>query len=135
MLVRQESGEKFYVYRAFDAGGQLLYAGRSQDLARRFNGHVRYSHWIWQVESLTVERFATKVAQQRGELGAIFREHPRWNVQHVRDFHRASQARREAVSAAPPHSSEEWLALSTKVKDLLGQAVQQQTIYQWEPKS
>lgn len=35
-----ESGKAFYVYRVYDAAGQLLYAGKTQDLVRRFNLHT-----------------------------------------------------------------------------------------------
>lgn len=134
MLERQQSGTTFYVYRAYDADGVLLYAGRTQHLVRRFKLHLLKAHWIGQVETITVERFSTKAGAIRGELHAIFSDRPRWNIQHAWDPKRVARDRDAAILAATPDTFEEWLAISRRI-NAITEALEHETIHQGETQS
>lgn len=75
-----ESGRTF-LYRAFDADGQLLYVGIAKDLEVRLKDHSRYSvAWIGQVASLTAEKYPSRRAAHAAESRAIRTEGPIYNI-------------------------------------------------------
>lgn len=70
-----------YLYRLYDATGDLLYVGQSKDPFTRFKSHKADSrHWIDDVARGRISVFPTREAAQSAEREAIRSEHPFWNV-------------------------------------------------------
>lgn len=75
-----------YLYRAFDADGQLLYIGVSYDVAQR---HVQHCHdvsqpwWRWTVARITTEQHPSRLEAEQAERAAIAAESPVWNISHA----------------------------------------------------
>lgn len=70
-----------YVYRLYDATGDLLYVGCSADPFKRFKGHrAENRHWIEDVVRGRISVFPTSTLAHEAEREAIRTEHPFWNV-------------------------------------------------------
>lgn len=69
-----------YLYRAFDADGDLLYIGATFDAGQRLAAHADRSEWFADVERITLEHFDTREDAFAAELVAIRDEEPRFNL-------------------------------------------------------
>ncbi len=79
---RKESIGPFAVYRMFNAAGDLLYIGQSNQPHARV-GQLSWSHeWISEVCSMKVEWLPTRADALAAEARAIKAELPRYNVTH-----------------------------------------------------
>jgi hypothetical protein len=70
------------LYRFFDASGQLLYVGITNNPARRFTQHGVSRDWWHEVETIRMERHDDREAVLAAEKRAILAEGPRYNVKH-----------------------------------------------------
>jgi predicted GIY-YIG superfamily endonuclease len=70
---------RFAIYRAYDALGELLYIGYTTALPERIKAHGRTSHWFDDVARWTHELFPTAVAALEAEASAISTENPIYN--------------------------------------------------------
>jgi hypothetical protein len=68
------------LYRHFDAAGQLLYVGISNDALRRLLQHKDRAGWYEQIRRVNVEWLPDRAAALSAEAGAIRQEAPLWNV-------------------------------------------------------
>lgn len=75
-----------YVYRHLDAGGVVLYVGRTKNPAQRFANHVasKVSWWFDQVVAIEYERYEFEDAAERREIDLIDELKPPCNLQGVR---------------------------------------------------
>jgi predicted GIY-YIG superfamily endonuclease len=75
--VRATPRSEAYVYRLFDAYGQLLYIGRSKTPEARIAQHRAVAAgWQTVIARWEIERFATMSAALRGQRRAVLAEHP-----------------------------------------------------------
>lgn len=99
----------WYVYRFFDAAGQLLYVGVTADPHTRWMQHQRRSAWAASAEMVSLERYAYEDLALDAERYAIRTEQPLHNVRSTDagdEQQRAAgiasrNARRNAQSNAP----------------------------------
>lgn len=72
-----------YVYRLFDAAGELLYVGASRTPLRRLRAHQSGQAWWPEVDltKLQLERFPSQEEAFIAELQAIRSEHPKFNIE------------------------------------------------------
>ena len=68
------------LYRHFDAAGELLYVGCSNNVIRRTEQHETQSHWFPEVVTITVEHFGNGLEALAAEAAAIRDENPKYNV-------------------------------------------------------
>lgn len=68
------------LYRHFDAAGQLLYVGVTNDIARRTGQHRANSAWFAKSAKLTVEWLDDRAAALMAERRAIIQEKPAHNA-------------------------------------------------------
>lgn len=68
-----------YVYRAFDAAGELLYIGCTIKPSSRFTQHQSEKDWWPEVASITLECHESREAALSVERVAIAKERPRLN--------------------------------------------------------
>lgn len=68
------------LYRFFNASGELLYIGVTQDPQARFKSHQYDKSWFSEVASSTMEHFSSRQELIAAELAAIRRESPKYNV-------------------------------------------------------
>lgn len=92
------------LYRCFDAAGELLYIGITNDPSNRFNLHERSTPWWGDVAEVRLdESFASRWDLEDAERVAIFDEIPLHNSQHNWRWHtkhkpkQPTQAMREAL--------------------------------------
>lgn len=78
-MTRRKSGP-YYVYRVFDAVGQLIYIGCTNDLFRRLAQQEELAWWAPQAVKVKASVHANYEAGLAAERKAIQTEHPRWNV-------------------------------------------------------
>lgn len=71
------------LYRFFDAGGDLLYVGVTNDPGRRWGRHANDKPWWHEVDRIEIERYPDRESVLAAERKAIQEEHPRYNVAHV----------------------------------------------------
>ena len=71
---------KTYLYRHFNAAGELLYVGVSLSAVARLSCHSRTSPWYPMIARVTVEPFRSRRAALEAEQVAIRTERPRYNV-------------------------------------------------------
>ena len=71
------------LYRFFDAGGDLLYVGITNDPGRRWGRHASDKPWWHEVDRIEIERYPDRTSVLAAERKAIQEEHPRYNVAHV----------------------------------------------------
>ena len=76
-----------YVYRAYNADGDLLYIGSTICLEMRLTHHAGHTRWWFQAKRWTFERHATEADARAAELAAIGSEMPRWNIRGRSPFH------------------------------------------------
>lgn len=88
-----------YLYRFFDATGQLLYVGITCNLGRRFKAHRLEQPWWPEVARTVIDRYADRGAVEQAEREAIETERPRWNV-----VHNHSDSPRPSPDMAPVRS-------------------------------
>jgi hypothetical protein len=93
------------VYRAFDADGELLYVGCTDNAEKRLKAHAKGSDWYPDAARWTFEEHATRAAGLAAEAAAIRAELPHCNVVDAEDHptdcqHPRCAARREAAEAA-----------------------------------
>lgn len=70
------------LYRFFDAGGDLLYIGITNDPGRRWGRHASDKPWWQEVDRIEIERHPDRESVLTAERKAIREEHPRYNVTH-----------------------------------------------------
>lgn len=75
---------KTALYRHFDAGGQLLYVGISNDALRRLCQHKDRSSWYEQIRRVDVEWLPSREEALAAEAIAIAKEAPAFNVRLAR---------------------------------------------------
>lgn len=68
------------LYRHFDAIGQLLYVGISNNAIARYMAHRRDSHWSLDIATITIEHYRTRAEAEAAEAIAIVEERPRHNI-------------------------------------------------------
>lgn len=68
------------LYRFFNADGELLYIGVTQDPTARFKSHQHDKSWFSEVATSTMEHFTSRQELMAAELVAIQRESPRHNI-------------------------------------------------------
>jgi hypothetical protein len=71
------------LYRFFDAGGDLLYVGITNDPGRRWGRHANDKPWWHEVDRIEIERYPDRTSVLAAERKAIHDEHPRYNVVHA----------------------------------------------------
>lgn len=69
-----------YVYRIWNAEGDLLYIGSTIYLGLRMKNHAHHARWWLQAKRFTFEAFATEAEAREAERVAIRTEFPRWNI-------------------------------------------------------
>jgi hypothetical protein len=75
--------ETFVLYRFFDAGGDLLYIGKSVNVWSRFTSHRRTSKFYPEAARVELQRgFASAGELDKAEVSAIRAEHPKFNIVH-----------------------------------------------------
>lgn len=72
--------ERTAVYRFFDAAGDLLYVGITNDVIHRWRKHAAEKTWWAEVQKQTVEWHASRKEAERAEGIAITWEYPRYNI-------------------------------------------------------
>jgi hypothetical protein len=98
------------LYRHFDKHGELLYVGISLSAVARLSQH-RNKQWFSQIESVTVEKFATREEAEAAEFTAIREELPKFNIAGASDreeklARKLSRLAREVHQPAPPPQPE-----------------------------
>jgi predicted GIY-YIG superfamily endonuclease len=88
--------ETHALYRFFDAGGDLLYIGITNDPGRRWGRHATDKPWWIEVDRIELERYPDRTSVLDAEQKAIKEERPRYNVLHA--------AKPPAVDEHPPAS-------------------------------
>ncbi len=88
----------FQLYRHYDAGGRLLYIGKSANALKRLVQHSG-AEWASLIANVKIERMATAAELAQAEVAAILNERPLYNKQ----FNTASIARRKD-GVAPSHA-------------------------------
>lgn len=68
------------LYRFFDASGQLLYVGVSNNITRRWTQHQAIQPWWFDVVTASVEHYETRGEALEAELTAIRQESPIHNI-------------------------------------------------------
>jgi GIY-YIG catalytic domain len=80
MVVRQG---RTALYRLYDAEGELLYVGISQNPDVRWGQHSQNKPWWPAVEERKIEWHETRAAAAVAEKAAIRTERPYWNLNHA----------------------------------------------------
>jgi predicted GIY-YIG superfamily endonuclease len=79
-LAEQTTPEELHIlYRFFDAGGDLLYVGMTNNPPRRFTEHKTVKSWWFIVATITLEQIDSRTALKCAERAAIRDENPRYN--------------------------------------------------------
>lgn len=81
-----------WLYRYFDARGNLLYVGITENFERRENAHAA-SPFIRYAADATLELFDTRRRAAEAEQHAIRTEEPLYNLAHVRNWERPERRR------------------------------------------
>ena len=68
-----------YLYRHFDADGDLLYVGISSNWLSRLIQHSRQSEWYAQIASVTIEKFDSREEAREAEEKEIRSKCPPYN--------------------------------------------------------
>lgn len=68
-----------FLYRAFDAQGQLLYVGIGQQWQARLKKHRSTAPWYWSIEDFSVHWYPDRPSARAAELRALSTEGPLWN--------------------------------------------------------
>lgn len=68
------------LYRFYDAQGELLYVGITNDPWRRWRQHVQEKPWYPQVKHQSVTWYDSKSAASKAETRAIRAERPEFNI-------------------------------------------------------
>lgn len=68
-----------WLYRMYDAAGELLYVGVTKMGVERFEKHGREKTWWREVVRIDVEHFESRWAVHFAEVKAIHEERPRYN--------------------------------------------------------
>ena len=76
----QPDQERTAVYRFFDANGELLYVGLTNNTATRWDYHARRKPWWADVAGKSVTWYDDRPTAARAEAQAIRTEAPRWNI-------------------------------------------------------
>lgn len=71
---------RHYVYRAFNAAGELLYVGRTIDPVERARAHRRSSPWVSQVERVRMFGPLTYEKSKDVEREALKNEYPLYGI-------------------------------------------------------
>lgn len=79
---RQFWWRRHVIYRCYDAGGQLLYIGLSQDIVTRLKQHRSATPWFDRVAKTVVKLAPDRRAAFRMETDAIKAEQPLYNIRH-----------------------------------------------------
>ena len=87
------------LYRFYNAAGDLLYVGITNDPLGRFRGHADKS-WFKQATSSTMEHFDTRSDLAAAEIAAIQTERPRYNKAHAGSSPSVLRVREQAQGAS-----------------------------------
>lgn len=71
------------LYRFFDAGGDLLYVGVTNDPGRRWSRHASDKPWWNEVDRIEIDRYPDRTSVLAAERKAVQDERPRYNVVHA----------------------------------------------------
>ena len=74
--------ELHVLYRFFDAHGELLYVGRTNNPPQRLNGHKADKDWWRDVSNVAMEHYESFAALEQAERDAIKNENPKYNIVH-----------------------------------------------------
>jgi excisionase family DNA binding protein len=99
-----------YVYRAFDAEGQLLYVGISGNWGRRLHQHAERHEFYPRTRRLEVEQFPTRDAALDREREIILRDQPLFNLAGKERSVVAAARPRKARTPANDCVTTTWLA-------------------------
>lgn len=80
--MRSTSAGATALYRFYDAVGQLLYVGITNNIPRRLGQHSDTKAWFHDTTNITVEHHATRTIALAAEKSAIQVEHPKYNLVH-----------------------------------------------------
>lgn len=94
-----------YLYRIFDATGQLLYIGITHDVGARFQQHRADKSWWHERDTHTVEEAPTRADVLYLEAKAILTEFPKYN-RDIPSFARFDVLRSRATIAEGPGISD-----------------------------
>lgn len=72
------------VYRMYNADYRLLYVGQTMNALQRVQSHSSTAAWFPDVDTITVEHFASRSEALQAEIEAIRNEKPQHNVQHAK---------------------------------------------------
>lgn len=70
------------LYRFYDATGELLYVGLTNDIGTRFSSHAATKSWWSEVADCRIEFLPSRKALEEAETVAIQTEMPRYNLRH-----------------------------------------------------
>jgi predicted GIY-YIG superfamily endonuclease len=87
------------LYRFFDAQGQLLYVGLTENVASRWRQHNTFKPRWADVATATLEHFATREKAAAAEVRAIEQERPLWNIKTHREASRPKPIPRDPRTA------------------------------------
>lgn len=76
-------GTTHALYRFYDAGGDLLYVGITNNPGRRWGRHADDKPWWTEVDRIEIERYPDRPSVLLAEKAAIKAELPRYNVVHL----------------------------------------------------
>ena len=119
MTQQDVTGSPVALYRLYDAGGELLYVGLTDNLGARLDEHANSKPWWGDVTRRTAEWLPSRVEARKAEAAAILNEEPRYNLMRPRQGRprqggppRPSGRDRHAqtpISIRPPKDDRAWL--------------------------
>ena len=77
---------KTYLYRMFDAGGNLLYVGISKSVLKRLGEHLNDKDWLPEEASIKWTTYPTRTLAEAAERRAIQNESPEWNIIYANSY-------------------------------------------------
>lgn len=73
-------GRTTYLYRHFDAEGQLLYVGISLSALTRLGQHKENAQWYGRIARVEIQTFPSRAAALHAEREAVRTEQPSFNI-------------------------------------------------------
>jgi|HubBroStandDraft_2_1064218.scaffolds.fasta_scaffold11006_6 predicted GIY-YIG superfamily endonuclease len=90
----------WFVYRARDSAGRLLYIGYSRDIQARFRGHANTAPWYPEIDDISADWYSVKYEAVTAETAAIRAERPIWNWASSPDRHARLQLEATRIDEA-----------------------------------
>jgi hypothetical protein len=130
-LVDGQPASNTTLYRCFNAAGDLLYVGITDNRVMRWRAHSRSKAWWPEVDRISVTDYKQRSEAEAAELQAIHTENPRHNVvgvkrQPIRTRPFIYPAREPATAIDPGNRDEmqrwcdEYLLDSAQAAELMG---------------